>query len=203
MSSVLQLLVFDLGHVLVDFDWEEICNGFALVSQKSLKELRKTFHHCSNLGYESGKIDTDGFLAELNKKLGTNLSLPEFKQLWVATFCENEQMAELLSILKEQRPLYLLSNTNELHFNHLQEQFDISRHFQELILSYEVGSVKPCTPIYQEVLRRSGLPAHNCLFVDDLEQNILAAQTLGLATIHFSGVDNLKNRLAALGFRVN
>ena len=52
-------------------------------------------------------------------------------------------------------------------------------------------------------LRRSGLPAHNCLFVDDLEQNILAAQTLGLATIHFSGVDNLKNRLAALGFRVN
>ena len=112
-------------------------------------------------------------------------------------------MAELLSILKEQRPLYLLSNTNELHFNHLQEQFDISRHFQELILSYEVGSVKPCTPIYQEVLRRSGLPAHNCLFVDDLEQNILAAQTLGLATIHFSGVDNLKNRLAALGFRVN
>ncbi len=198
----LQLLVFDMGHVFVDFDWEEVCAGFCQVSRKSREELRETFYHCAQLGYESGKIDTAGFLKELNKWLGTELSLAEFTKLWVASFHENEEMAALLSRLKEQRPLYLLSNTNEVHYEHLQEKYNVARHFQELILSYKVGSSKPEYSIYQEVLQRSGFSPQQCLFVDDLEPNIRAAQELGLQTIHFKGAGDLKSRLAELGFEV-
>ncbi len=198
----MQLLIFDMGHVLVDFDWDEVCAGFGRISKKSLDELRQAFYHCSALGYESGKIDTAGFLAELNKWLGTELTPFKFRQLWVATFHENAEMAELLSILKEQRPLYLLSNTNEVHYEHLQEQFNVDRHFEEIILSYKIGCVKPDRFIYQEILRRSGLSAQKCLFVDDLELNIRAAQAIGFNTIHFKGASDLKDRLSNLGFRV-
>ena len=52
------------------------------------------------------------------------------------------------------------------------------------------------------VLRRSGLSPEQCLFVDDLEPNIKAAQDVGLNTIHFKGVADLKERLAKLGFKV-
>ncbi|MBX9689862.1 MAG: HAD family phosphatase [Candidatus Obscuribacterales bacterium] len=202
-ANSLKLLVFDMGHVFVDFDWEEVCAGFCRVSSKSREELARALNHCSKLGYESGKIDTAGFLAELNQWLGIELSLDEFRKLWVASFHENEEMAELLGTLKEQRPLYLLSNTNEVHYDHLQEQFDVARHFDELILSYKVGSAKPEHPIYHEVLKRSGLSAEHCLFVDDLEANIKAAQEVGLQTIHFKGAADLKERLSELGFKVS
>ena len=199
----LQLLVFDMGHVFVDFDWEQVCAGFCAASKKNREELRETLKHCAKLGYESGKIDTNGFLAELNKWLGTALSLEEFSRLWVNTFHENEEMAGLLSVLKQQRPLYLLSNTNEVHYEHLQEKYNVARHFQELILSYKVGSSKPEHFIYQEVLRRSGLAAEECLFVDDLLPNIKAAEELGIKTIHFQGVSDLKDRLSKMGFDVH
>lgn len=201
-SKSLQVLVFDMGHVFVDFNWEEVCAGFCRASQKTRDELRQVLAHCAQLGYESGKIDTAGFLAELNKGLGTALTIPEFKEIWNTSFHENEEMAELLSTLKEQVPLYLLSNTNEIHYDHLNDTFNVSRHFSELILSYKVGHSKPAHPIYQEVMRRSGLPADRHLFVDDLAPNIKAAQELGLNTIHFQGPADLKQRLANFGFRV-
>lgn len=199
----MKLLVFDMGHVFVDFDWEEVCAGFCRASNKSRDDLRDTFAYCAKLGYESGKIDTAGFLFELNRCLGTNLSLNEFSELWVSTFHENQEMAELLGTLKEQRPLYLLSNTNEVHYDHLQEKYNVARHFNELILSYQVGSSKPEHTIYKEVLQRSGLPPEDCLFIDDLEQNIKAAKELGINTIHFKGTGDLKDRLSDLGLRVS
>lgn len=199
----MQLLVFDMGHVFVDFDWEEVCAGFCRASQKNREELRETLKHCAKLGYESGKIDTMGFLAELNKWLGTDLNLEEFSKIWVTTFHENEEMAELLTVLKKQRPLYLLSNTNEVHYEHLQEKYNVARHFEELILSYKVGSAKPEAFIYEEVLRRSGLPADQCLFIDDLLANVKAAEELGINTIHFQGVADLKERLSKLGFQLH
>jgi len=194
-----KLLVFDMGHVFVDFVWDDVCKGFMARSNKTRDEFRQVLAHVATLGYEAGKITTADFLSELNKQLGTDISLEEFKVLWNHGFQENAEMAALLQALKQSRPLYLLSNTNEVHYRHLQDTYDVARHFQELILSYEVGFSKPDARIYHEVLRRSGLPAEHCLFVDDLAPNIHAAQTVGMQVIQFVGIDDLKQRLNALG----
>jgi putative hydrolase of the HAD superfamily len=79
---------------------------------------------------------------------------------------------------------------------------NVERHFDELILSYKVGCSKPEAEIYREVLKRAGKPASDCLFVDDLECNIQAAAALGMHTIHFRGVADLKQKLTELGFAV-
>ncbi len=202
-ESSLKLLVFDMGHVFVDFDWEVVCAGFMKASGKTRDDLRQVMAHCAKLGYETGHIDTAGFLAELNKQLGTQITHEEFCAIWNDSFVENEEMAELLGLLGEQRPLYLLSNTNEVHYEFLQGTFNVARHFKELILSYEVGLAKPQAAIYHEVLKRSGLTAAECLFVDDLAPNIKAAQEVGLHTIHFTGAADLKARLSSMGFKIS
>jgi HAD superfamily hydrolase (TIGR01509 family) len=65
-----------------------------------------------------------------------------------------------------------------------------------------VGCSKPDPAIYHEVLKRSGMTAQDCLFIDDLECNIKAASQVGMHTIQFTGIANLKSRLQNLGFTV-
>lgn len=197
-----KLLVFDMGHVFVDFDWEVVCKGFYDRSGHSRDDFRGVLAYIGSLGYERGQIGTDAFLDELNKKLGITLSLDEFKALWNATFVENAEMAALLQSLKARYPLYLLSNTNEVHYRHLQDSFDVARHFNELILSYEVGCSKPDPEIYQIVIERSGLLPGQCVFIDDLARNVDAARAIGMHAIQFVGIDDLRARLADLGVSV-
>lgn len=200
-AAQVKLLVFDMGHVFVDFEWEQVLAGFCRLSSRSTDELRQVLRHVAKLGYESGKCDTKAFVDAMNEGMGTSMSIAEFTAIWNHSFRENQEMARLLATLKSQRPIYLLSNTNEVHYNFLQGSFNVARHFEELILSYEVGCAKPEPAIYQEVLRRSGLAAADCLFVDDLEVNILAAHNLGMQAIQFKGHDHLAEKLESLGFR--
>lgn len=195
-----KLLVFDMGHVFVDFEWETVCQGFCDRAGITREEFVPILKHIASLGYESGRAGTADVLREINAKVADlNLQEDEFHTLWNATFRENEEMAALLQSLKKDRPIYLLSNTNDSHYSYLESTHNVSRHFEELILSYLVGYAKPEEAIYLEVLKRSGLKAEECLFVDDLPGNIEAANKLGMNTIRFIGIDDLKTRLASFG----
>jgi len=199
-GSQVKLLVFDMGHVFVDFEWETVCEGFCTRAGIDSEQFKPILRHIASLGYESGRSQTADVLREINALLpDLNLTEEEFHTLWNATFRENEEMAELLQFLKKERPLYLLSNTNDSHYSYLERTHNVSRHFEELILSYLVGAAKPEEAIYHEVMKRSGLKAEECLFVDDLPANIEAASKLGMNTIRFVGIADLKERLASFG----
>jgi putative hydrolase of the HAD superfamily len=198
----MKLLVFDMGHVFVDFEWDAVCQEFCRRAGCTIETLRPVFYELSQLGYESGRIGTDTFLTELNSRLKTDISREEFTELFTHTFRENEEMAQLLQALKPQMPLYLLSNTNEVHYDWLQANYDVARHFQELILSYKVGCSKPDQAIYQHVLDRSRLSAGDCLFIDDLQPNIDAAVKAGMKAHRFSGIEPLKGELRTYGLQV-
>jgi len=194
-----ELLIFDLGHVVVDFEWEEICRGFYTRSGHTADEFREIMAFAAGLGYEHGKVSTAEFLSAFNQKAGLSLSLPEFQPLWVATFRENPEMAELLQALGKHHRLYALSNTNEVHYGHLKHQYNIERHFEDMVLSYRIGYAKPELEIYKEVLERSHLPAERCLFIDDLPRNLKPAREMGMNTIQFCGVEELKLQLNDCG----
>jgi HAD superfamily hydrolase (TIGR01509 family) len=201
-GSQVKLLVFDMGHVFVDFEWETVCEGFCKRAGITSEEFKPILRHIASLGYESGRAQTADVLREINAQLpDLNLTEDEFHPMWNATFRENDEMAALLQFLKQERPLYLLSNTNDSHYSYLERTHNVSRHFEELILSYLVGSSKPEEAIYHEVMKRSGLKAEECLFVDDLPANIEAASKLGMNTIRFVGIADLKERLAAFGIK--
>jgi HAD superfamily hydrolase (TIGR01509 family) len=198
-SADIKLLVFDMGHVFVDFEWESVCQGFCDSAKIDREYFEPILKRIAALGYERGKVDTAGLIEALYDMIGVRYSHVEFNTLWNNTFRENEEMAELLQKLKGQKPIYLLSNTNESHWQYLEETYKVSRHFDELVLSYKVGFVKPHREIYEHVLSLSGLGASDCLFIDDLPQNIAAGSELGMHTIHFQGASDLKNKLQQIG----
>ncbi len=194
-KSAVKLLVFDMGHVFVDFDWNEVCAGFANLAGMNAAQFGEVMAYAATLGYEHGRVTTEQFLEAMNERLSLNLSVAQFTALWNHGFHENARMADLLQSLKRSRALYLLSNTNENHYNFLQSNFNVARHFEERILSYEVGHTKPGESIYLEVFKRSGFTPEECLFIDDLEANVLTARKLGMHAIQFVGVEDLKRRL--------
>ena len=195
----IELFAFDMGHVLIDFEWSSVCEGFYRRAGLEADSFAPILRHLGSLGYETGKIGTIDFLKELNEVLRADIEEAEFTTLWNATFRENLEMSELLQTLKKSYALYLLSNTNENHYGYIQREFDVARHFSELILSYEVGSAKPDLAIYEEVISRSGIAPGSCVFVDDLEHNVHAAREVGLQALLFTTPAELKQDLRALG----
>lgn len=198
----MELIIFDLGHVIVKFSWEAVCHGFAKRANIPKDQFADVLTYLNTLGYERGAVTTATFLGELNKALSIDLDLPEFTKLWNATFEEDKEVTSLLELLGQKRPLYLLSNTNENHFGFIETNFQIARHFQQIILSYEIGHVKPEAKIYEEALTRSSLHPSKCLFIDDLAENTQAAEFLGMKTIVYKGAEDLKRRLPAFNVTI-
>ena len=198
----MKLLVFDLGHVLIDFEWMKVCYAFSERLSKPTHEILRAFDYVGGLGYERGHITTRDFVDKFNEQLAANLSLSEFESLWSTSFRENSSMADLLKSLKVNYRLCLLSNTNVSHYEFIQNSFDVERHFDETVLSYRVGFVKPQEEIYREVVRKCGVEFKDCLFVDDLEPNVKAARTLGMKAIQFTEVEGLKSELTGFGIKI-
>lgn len=198
-NDEIKLFAFDMGHVIIDFEWQTVCEGFCKRANFNAEDFAPILKHLGSLGYETGRIGTAGFLKEINRVLDSDIDEIEFTSLWNATFRENHEMFDLLKQLKASHKLYLLSNTNESHYGYIQQQFDIASHFEELILSYQVGCAKPDAAIYQEVLKRSGITPGSCLFIDDLAENVRAAQSAGMQAIAFTSPDALKQELRKRG----
>lgn len=93
-------------------------------------------------------------------------------------------MDETLAALKKTVPIYGLTNANELHYQHMLKAFPISRHFQKIFSSHELGCRKPEEEIYLKVEKAIGIPRENVLFVDDREENALAARKFGWHSEH-------------------
>jgi HAD superfamily hydrolase (TIGR01509 family) len=93
----------------------------------------------------------------------------------------------------------LLSNTNAVHFDWIRENYPILRHFDGLVLSYEVGHMKPAPEIYREAVRLAGCRREQCYFTDDTAANVEGAIREGLDAVQFVSSDQLRSDLAARG----
>ena len=101
----------------------------------------------------------------------------------------------LLEGLSRRYRLLLLSNTNDIHYRFLRERYLMLRHFDDFVLSYEVGAMKPDAKIYDEAIRRAGAPADECFFVDDKQINVDAARRAGMDAVRFESRDELERQL--------
>ncbi|MCK5394149.1 MAG: hypothetical protein KAI91_07395, partial [Candidatus Omnitrophica bacterium] len=89
-------------------------------------------------------------------------------------------------------PLYLISNTNELHFGYLYSEYrKVFFMFDELILSFKVKSVKPDIKIYSILKEMSGIEFKDIIYIDDRQDLIFAAKDIGLVSIQFKDYGQL------------
>jgi putative hydrolase of the HAD superfamily len=98
---------------------------------------------------------------------------------------------ELIGKLKPRYKLGLLSNTSEWHFQHAIKTVDVFPLFDAVTLSFEVKAMKPADKIYQDILTKLALPPEECIYIDDIPENIEAATRQGMHAIRYTSHDQL------------
>lgn len=189
---VIRALALDLGNVLVQVDHFRFCRRVSDLAGLSPEAVYAAVFE-SNLepGYDTGRLTSEEFHRRVMAHFGLQLPFSQFSAWWNEIFDPMEGMADLVSHLATKYPLYLVSNTNALHFAYIKKRYAFLQHFQSFVLSFEIGSRKPEPGIYQALIHQTGLPPSQCLFVDDKMPFVDAARQQGLTAWLFISPDTL------------
>jgi putative hydrolase of the HAD superfamily len=141
--------------------------------------------------YEQGLISEERFKSHIDKEIGRILSKTEFETAWNAIIKEiPEPRVRLLESLASQYNLYLLSNTNSIHYRYYTSQFrqtfgrELQSLFTKTYFSYQIKMRKPNEDIFEFVAKDAAIQKPETLFIDDSPLNIDTAQKLGFKTFH-------------------
>ena len=185
-NTEIKAVIFDLGNVLVNYDIKKASRRFSEAG--GISELRIWAHFFLSKfeqAYTRGEISTYEFYREACKVFKKPVSYKLFKHYWNDIFWENPGMDKLLTRLKKHYPLYLISNTNALHFTYIKKNFKLLRHFDRKFPSHEVGARKPDLKIYRRVLRKIELRPGETVFIDDMKTFIAGARKVGMHALRF------------------
>jgi len=180
-------VVFDLGNVLVDFDYRQVSRSLAQSSEAGEDAIHSLIHDSQLLiDFECGRIDEPEFFRRIQTKTGLRLTFDEFAKVFGDIFTENPITAGLPQKLRANGiPLCLLSNTNSLAVRFVRERFHFFGQFDHHVLSFEHGVMKPDAGLYKITETKLQLPAPQLLFFDDRSENVQAATQRGWQGIVF------------------
>lgn len=199
IQSHIKNLIFDLGGVIIGLDTSQTVKAMAEIGGISHEKARALFlHHPVFLAYEQGFIPCDQFREQLRTLLGCSEGF-DIDIAWNSMLLEiSVEKLALLEKLRKSYKLYLLSNTNQIHLdavnNILQKvssASDFSAYFDRAYYSHQMGLRKPDKAIYEQVLEENGLVAEETLFIDDNLSNIEGASTLNIQTLHVTSQQTL------------
>jgi len=183
---MINTIIFDFGDVFLNLKRDQAASAFdALGLNIADNEVQRL-----NFALETGKITEPAFLEGLNA-LVPNASIHSIRTAWNTVIGDFPlYRLEFLQMLSERFRLFLLTNTDAIHIAHFEEIAGISfardfyQCFEKVYYSFELGMRKPDKPIFEHLIRQHELSPKRTLFVDDREDNILAAQSLGLQVWH-------------------
>jgi glucose-1-phosphatase len=178
-------VLFDLGKVLVDFDWMLAARRIAARSRLSPPELFD-FIYTSDLmaRYEKGQVSSEQFFQETRQAIGYLGSFPEFRQAFSDIFTEIPLMVDLHARVRAAGlPTFVFSNTNDFAVTHIRSHFPFFAGFTGYFLSYELGALKPEPGMYEAAERATGCAGAEILYLDDFAANVAAGAARGWQAI--------------------
>jgi epoxide hydrolase-like predicted phosphatase len=193
MTSI-DLVMFDLGRVLVDFDFKKAVRNLKVHSPLAEEDIHAFFKHTPLWdAFEKGKVEPPAFFDALTKELKLKgLTFEQFKPLWNDIFTEKTDTIEILKELKKRYRTALVSNVNVLHWEFVWDRYGFMKWFDLPIASYAVGHRKPGTEIYRITLERAGVKPERSVFVDDVESHITSARSIGIQAVQFHSAEQLR-----------
>jgi putative hydrolase of the HAD superfamily len=200
----IEAILFDLGKVIVDFNFDtsvQALHSCCSISRDRFEEVLWDEEWIRR--YERGEISTEEFHAYLCESASLTMPLADFRSTWSSAFLPDLLVSEqFLATLKRKYPLILVSNTNEAHFEFIRSKYHALDYFDQHVLSYEVGSLKPDHKIFEHAIDVAGRPAEALFFTDDREENILAARELGIHAHQFQTQSKLLEALQDAGVEI-
>ena len=195
-------IIFDLGGVIIDIDAERTFEAFEKLSDHRISGRGKALDvHPVFAKYERGEIGTDDFLEQVREQCVEGTREIDVLNAWNAILLDIQpEKRELLLQLKEDYNTYLLSNTNQIHREWIDDY--ITAHFGDsglhawfhgVYTSYELRMQKPEPEIFKKVLRENDLDPTETLFLDDTEGHLTAAAGLGIKTIKVTETNTIND----------
>jgi len=186
-------VIFDLGKVLIDYDFDIFFSKIGYKPEE--RHLDEALSPITD--FESGKISKMEFLEKMKVIYNFSLSLDEFENVWADVFSEMEDMLSLARKINEYYNVFIFSNTDEIHFPYIWEKFPKLHFFDKnnLMLSYELDSIKPNKTIYQNVIEKFSINPEESIFIDDRPINIVVAREFGFDGIVHQDFDTTNSEL--------
>ena len=173
MDSKIKNVIFDLGGVLINLDFDSCLNAFRTAGFTNIEEqVRQMQGNGVFSRFELGEISPEEFRDAIRKEA-------------------DESLTDRKIELRERYMVYLLSNTNQIHWDYAGEEmfnyrgFRADDFFEDTFLSFKMHLAKPDKAIYEKVMKEANILPEETFFIDDSETNCRAAAALGIQTHHY------------------
>jgi len=190
-------VVFDVGRVLIDFSYVRFL-GLLQSRGCQINEVEEFVEKVDLNRYEHGEISSTEFFERLNGLLAEPLPEDELIAGWNNLFTPVSEMLQLAGALKPHCGVYLLSNTSEIHWQHLETAFGLGKICHDRLASYEIGAMKPAPEIFAAACHRFDLQPESTVFVDDLETNVSGAIACGWQGVWHRDIISTREQLRQL-----
>jgi glucose-1-phosphatase len=200
-----EIVVFDLGKVLVDFDYGLSAAKIAHRSRFTPQEVRHLLDHSPLLyRFETGLLTNQQFYGEVCSACGYSGTMDDFCEVFADIFSEIKPMTALQAALRTRGvPTYIFSNTNGIAVAHIRKNFPFFANFDAYIYSYEHGAMKPDARIYEIVERISGRRGDQIVYLDDRAENFEAGLVRGWRAVLHKTPEETIPALRQLGLPVD
>ena len=196
----IKAVLFDLGKVLLHFDFDPAFKRLSRHSGKKEQQIRG-FFAASELEvlYDGGQISSGEFHRRICDGLGISVGFNRFRNIWNGIFTPVPGMANLVRRLHGKKRLVLISNTNAMHFEYVKQRYPVLGRFDRHVLSFEEKVRKPDARIYRTAQSACRAKPEEIFYIDDREDLTSAAQELGFHVHTFRGdLSKLNKQMAEL-----
>jgi FMN phosphatase YigB (HAD superfamily) len=197
-------LIFDLGGVILDLSVDQTMEQFSALSGLDKQRVKDLYASTPGFEeYEKGLMNDKDFRDFVRAVFAVQSSDEEIDTCWTAMLLGLPiRKLNLLQSLKKNFSVYLLSNTNNIHLNYINQIMlpgithsgnSLDSYFHRAYYSHIMKKRKPNADIFEQVLNENSLLAHETLFLDDNLLNIEGAKQLGIQTVHVVTPDIILN----------
>lgn len=196
--TAFSVIMFDLGRVLVDLDFDAFPRLLGFERSDANPVVKTTIERLA-IRYETGNVTTEQFFNSLDKILQHKYRREDLLEAWNAIIGEeNSAILPIVDSVQLRYKTAILSNTSPTHFQKALDTSPMLRKITKRYLSYEIGAMKPNLTVYKHVIQDLKADPSTILFIDDISENIIAAQQCGMGGILFTDPIRLKRDLESI-----
>jgi putative hydrolase of the HAD superfamily len=200
-NRMLRTLIFDMGNVLVRFSHERMCEQIGALCDRTGPEIKPCLIDTGlQWEFERGRCDEKAFHQRLEAATGRRISMNDLRHAASDIFEPNEEVVSIVRSLKRTGyRLVLLSNTSIAHYEFIRGRWDLLDPFDEFVLSYEVGAIKPEPAMFEAALTAIHCRPEEAFYTDDISAYVEAGRRHGLDAEVFTDAKSLLEQLKRRG----
>jgi putative hydrolase of the HAD superfamily len=193
-ESSMKTLLTDLGGVLLNVDFSPALKKLSSIAGLNEKEIER-FSADLKDEYDAGNLTP----LELYEIIfpEKQISFSEFESIWCNIFTEKKEVIDYIISLKKSWRLVLASNTDPLHYAFVKKNFPWFSSIDHTGLSFRLKAVKPSQDFFIRLCKKLNVQYQDVMFIDDLKENVEAAQNLGIRAHMFHNIEDLKSFISS------